>query len=213
MNMDPITITVEAAMANLLKQAVNVTTSPEVLEILRDNLKKKGLYKEEEADMGATEAEVIASGIKVPDNDSTYAARALQSVDASMIDLKVLYKNKQRRLNTIFTLCLVAIGASILLIFAGLAVSFSEANDARLGIITSASSLLPGFIGATAFIFYDKVKRDAQKLEDNLINLNGLVIFFRLIDAMPEGKVKADAFAEMSKRMSESVLRPLGARA
>ena|SRR6478736_8106334 len=192
----------------LLRQLVNMNAGDhDLLATYRDVLMKQSIYKPGEAQMGGrNEAEIIANGISVP-ADSSGTMKVLRSLEDSMVNLKSLYDTKRKRLNAIFNLCMFTISFSILLILAGLALLYWNSEEARMGMITTASSILPGFIAATAFLFYDKVKKDAQKLEDNLIQVNNLIIFFKLIEVIPNEEARNKSYGDMIGKMNSFLLR------
>ncbi len=170
-----------------------------LIEIIRDKFRINGLYSPPASELGETDnRKIISKGINLntQQNDSDKIVASLQNC---LTEFDKIYLFKKRKLNSIYTICLFAIAITFLLIVTGLVITFYFEKDVKL--ITGSSTILTSFIGGTAFVFFDKVNKNLKQIEDEIIKSNKLIMFFKMIDLIPNIEVRDKSFSDMIKQI------------
>jgi len=184
---------------SLLKTFVeNSSSGNYIIDVVRNNFRTNGLYSPIDADYGGDdERKIVSDGINVVDNENSY--KIIDSLLGSKNGIDEIYKHRKIKLNNIYNLCLMSIVVTIIVIIIGLIFSYIEERTADM--VSVASGILTSLISGTAFVIYRQANMDLKKIEADIVRLNKLIMFFKMIDSIPDNEVRASSFEIMTKQM------------
>jgi hypothetical protein len=125
----------------------------------------------------------------------------MRAVGAATVDLNLIYQNRQRKVDRIFSLSIIAVGLFLLLLAAGLFVAFLQENAAKMGMLTSAGSLIPGFLAATAFLLYKKESTALKTIEEEITKMKRIENFFDLVKNIKDENTLNEAYKQLVAQM------------
>lgn len=105
-----------------------------------------------------------------PDNLDGITAR--ESLRISKVDLSEVYRNRQKKQDTIFNLSLVMTGITAAMIILGVLAIFIDKRMAAFGAGLSASALLPGIMVCFAFWFHRSAGKELNTVEQEIVALS-----------------------------------------
>lgn len=124
-----------------------------------------------------------------------------RAVAGAVVDMDYIYKNRQRKTDRIFLLCMIAVSLFILMLAAGLLIAFMQENAGKMGMLTSAVSLIPGLLGATAFFIYKRENSGLAIIESEITKMKKLEVFFDLVKNIDDRETHNEAYKNLVAQM------------
>ncbi len=185
---------------SLLKTFIeNSSSDTRVIDVVRNSFRVNELYSPLESVLGDDNdvRKIISDGINVVDDDDS--RRIIDSLNGTKIETDEIYQHRKIKLNSIYNVCLASIVVTIIVIIIGLIFSFIQERTADL--VSVASGTLTSLISGTAFVIYKRANKDLKKIEVDIIKLNKLILFFKMIDSIPDNEVRTSSYEIMTKQM------------
>ncbi len=117
------------------------------------------------------------------------------------VELADIYKDKKRNVGRIFTISIIAISLGIILLLAGLSISFLQKSEGQTGIITSASGIITTFLSATFFWLYKKENIKLAAIENDIKKIKVLEGFASIASNMQNDTVVNAAYRKIITQM------------
>jgi len=117
-------------------------------------------------------------------------------VKINVENLAAYYSLVKTHTSQSFKVSLVISVIGFMLIAAGLVIGFKY-DDKTIGYISTGSGIITEFISGVLFYLYNKTVRQLKEYHDSLINVQNILLSFKLIESTTDEKAKAEMVTKM----------------
>lgn len=138
---------------------------------------------------------------KLPDSTNSTTQYFESLVKINVENLSAYYSLVKTHTQQSFKVSLMTGVLGFILISVGLVLGFQFKEYERIGYIASGSGIFVEFISGVLFYLYNKTVRQLKEYHDSLINVQNILLSFKLIESIKDEKSKTEMIGKMITRL------------
>jgi uncharacterized membrane protein len=139
--------------------------------------------------------------LKLPDSNNPTTEYFDSLVKINVENLSAYYTLVKTHTQQSFKVSLMAGIVGFILIGVGLVIGFQYENFKSIGIISTGAGIFVEFISGVLFYLYNKTVRQLKDYHDSLINVQNILLSFKLIESTRDEKSKTEMIGKMINRL------------
>ncbi|WP_439185874.1 TRADD-N-associated membrane domain-containing protein [Carboxylicivirga taeanensis] len=139
--------------------------------------------------------------LKLPDSKNPTTEYFDNLVKINVENLSAYYTLVKTHTQQSFKVSLLSGVFGLLLISIGLVIGFQFEEFKNIGYISTGAGILIEFISGVLFYLYNKTVRQLKDYHDSLINVQNILLSFKLIESIKEEKSKTEMIGKMINRL------------
>ncbi|WP_299126048.1 hypothetical protein [uncultured Tenacibaculum sp.] len=159
------------------------------------------------SDVSAAKSELEANEairnimLKLPDSTDSTTQYFESLVKINVENLSAYYTLVKTHTQQSFKVSLMTGVLGFVLISIGLVLGFQFKEFEKIGYIASGSGIFVEFISGVLFYLYNKTVRQLKEYHDSLINVQNILLSFKLIESIQDEKSKSEMIGKMITRL------------